>query len=172
VPNLFRLAQGMPPGDWVATIKLNMDLQTNREQFFFGIHADGENHIGAILNNQTGGNWGNIAFFGAKSVKVTKGNQSEFHQWFWNSDKQNPYRFSDAAQLMPQPVYVRLRKEGRSYFVAVKLGDDPETSQFVEMEKMTALRATGNLAMGLFQTGQGSGETTVTIDQVKIQVME
>jgi hypothetical protein len=174
VPNLFRLVQGMPPGDWVALIKLKMDQQTNREQFFFGIHADAENYIGAILNNQTGGNWGNIAYFGSNSsnsVKVTKGNKTNFHQWFWNSDKQNPYRFSDAAQLMPQPIYVRLRKEGRSYFVAVKLGDDPET-QFVEMEKMTALRASGNLAMGLFQTGQGSGESTVTIDWVKIQVME
>ena len=171
VPNLFRLAQGMPPGDWVATVKLRMDQQTNREQFFFGIHADGQNYIGAILNNQTRGNWSNIAFFGSNSVKVTKGVQTNFHQWFWNSDKQNPYRFSDAAQLMPQPIYVRLRKQGRSYFVAIKLGDEPE-SKFVEMEKMTALRASGNLAMGLFQANEGSGESTVTIDWVKIQVME
>lgn len=171
VPNLFRLAQGMPPGDWVALIKLKMDLQTNREQFFFGIHADGQNYIGAILNNQTGGNWSNIAYFGSNSVKAANGTKTNFHQWFWNSDKLNPYRFSDAAQLMPQPVYVRLRKEGRSYFVAIKLGDDFE-SKFVEMEKMTALRASGNLAMGLFQANEGTGESTVTIDWVKIQVME
>ena len=171
VPNLFRLAQGMPPGNWVALIKLNMDLQTNREHFFFGIHADGQNYIGAILNNATRGNWSNIAYFGSNSVKATKGAKTNFHQWFWNGEKQNPYRFSDAVQLMPQPVYVRLRKEGRSYFVAIKLGDDPE-SKFVEMEKMTALRASGNLAMGLFQANEGAGESTVTIDWVKIQVME
>jgi hypothetical protein len=171
VPNLFRLAQGMPPGDWVATVKLKLDLQTNQEQFFFGIHADGQNHIGAILNTRTGGNWGNIAYFGSNSVKATGGTKTSFHQWFWNSGGQENYRFSDAAQLMPQPIYVRLRKAGRSYFVAIKLGDDFE-SEFVEMEKMTALRATGNLAMGLYQSGEGSGESTASIDWVKIQVME
>jgi hypothetical protein len=171
VPNLVRLAQGVPPGDWVALIKLKIDQQTNREQFFFGIHADSLNHIGAVLNNGTGGNWGNIAHFGSNSLKVTKGTKTNFHQWFWNSGGQDPYRFSDASQLMTQPIYVRLRKEGRSYFVAVKLGDAHD-AEFVEMEKMTALRAAGNLAMGLYQSGDVSGESTATIDWVKIQTVD
>jgi len=72
---------------------------------------------------------------------------------------------------MPQPVYVRLRKEGRRYFVAIKPVEAFE-SKCVEMEKMTALRAAGNLAMGLYQASEVTGESTVTIDWVKIQVME
>ena len=71
-----------------------------------------------------------------------------------------------------QPLLVQLRKTGRSYSFAVKL-EGIEEPQWIVTEPFTVLRAKGNLAIGTYKSYRDApGEASITIDWVKIEVME
>ena len=166
VPNLFRLTKSMPKGDWTMTAKINFDLSTGRERIFFGTYNDKQNYIlggaqyvpGCCPNDQ----------FAAYATKSTKGNITRFDKFLVGGGYAG---FDIVKSRIIMPLYLRMKKEGRSYILSVKMGDT-EKSKWVELPKMTSLRSKGGLAIGLYQTEKVGGETTMKIDWVKIETLE
>ncbi len=172
IENLFRLKETLPEGDWVMTAKFTIDLQTCVEKPFFGLYDNKDSYI--ILQGVpwTSGNWSDTGNFAIEIEKNTRGRKSSFKKGIFSTGRvRKGYRFSEAMKAMPQPLLFRLRKKGRSYFGAAKLAG-VEEPKWVELEKITALRAKGSLVLGVYQSGKCSGETTAIIDWVKIEIVE
>ena len=166
--NLFRLTTSLPKGDWTMTAKLKIDFQTGKELFFLGIYQDKNNYIVGSTWSLATGNWPSILYVSA--TKRSKGKDKRFQKAPWFIAKAHP-SFSEAASLIPQPILIRLRKTGRNYFVSLML-ENMDTPKWFDVEKLTLLRAKGNLVFGLLQSSETEGETTVNVDWVKIEVPE
>lgn len=170
VENFFRLDKPLPEGDWVMTAKVKVDFQTQWEQFFLGLY---ENRDSYIIVQNTPGNQNPSGFwnpFRVEVVKNTRGQLSRFSKEIFKEIKK-PVVFSQAMRDLPQPLLLRLRKEGRNYFAAAML-EGGENPQWVELEKFTSLHQKGNLIIGFNQGRKVPGESTVTVDWVKIETPE
>jgi hypothetical protein len=168
VPNLFRLAKSMPKGDWVMTAKFIIDFQTENEKIVLGLYNNKKNYIMARISAPE--MWNYVAQLNAEAVKASKGEITRFERAAFNGGKNNP-SYAEAVKAIPQPILLRLRKQGRSYFAGVKL-EGVEKPKWQELEKLTSLRAKGNLALGLYQAKKVTGETTIKVDWVKIETLE
>ena len=171
VENIFRLTKPLPEGDWIMTAKFTIDLQTLAERPFFGLYDDKDNYILVQGIPWTGGNWSDIGNFDIQIAKNSQGKMSNFQKNIFSTGRVKNYRFSESIKAMPQPLILRLKKSGRSYFGAAMLKGQEEP-QWVELEKVTALRAKGLLVIGLYQAKKTAGETTTNIDWVKIETAE
>jgi len=171
VPNVFRLGKPMPDGDWILTAKALMVPQTGYELFFTGIYDDKENYIIASYSTRMRGADYHL-YFDAK--KMSNGKPSSFRKVhtklkLWNDEAKENFRSTYSI-----PIYLRLRREGRNYTVSYKFeGMDPEGNeyQWTELEKLTSLRAKGNLVVGIHQQQQTPGETSVKVDWIKIETL-
>ncbi len=156
--NLFRLKKALPKGDWLVTVKFKIDFATEVEKMSVGLYQDKDNWIAANVYSQR---HSNIVL---SVQKMAKAKETSFWQWLvyrnqdWNADR---------AKSLSQPQLLRIRKQGRSYLVSAKWGDQ---ENWAELQKVTSLRAKGNLVLGLMQYKAAQGETTLTIDSVKIEV--
>jgi len=174
VENIFRLTKPMPAGDWIITTKFTIDLQTQAEIPFLGIYDDKDSYIILLGYGATGGNWYNRPIFNIRIVKRMHGKESKFtKKLFFGKPmgSMETFRFSEAIKTMPQPILFRLKKKGRSYFASAML-EKAKHPRWVELEKVTALRAKGNLVLGIYQAKRVSGETTITFDWVKIETIK
>ncbi len=164
VPNLFVLDKGLPAGDCVMTTQVRADAQTMEENLFFGMYGDKNNYILAKAAFWKADFERNAAC-NLHTVKSSRGKISYFHRNAWYSKQRGS--FVEQMKKFPNPFLLRLEKKGRSYTVSMKLhGDD---AKWIEMEKLTSLRAKGQLAIGLYQNKQVQGESIVFIDWVKIE---
>lgn len=156
--NLFRLKKALPKGDWLVTVKFKIDFATEVEKLSVGLYQDKDNWIAANVYSQR---HSNIAL---SVQKMANAKATTFSRWLvyrnkdWNADR---------AKSLSQPQLLRIRKQGRSYLVSAKWGDQ---ENWAELQKVTSLRAKGNLVLGLMQYKAAPGETTLTIDSVKIEV--
>ena len=171
IENLFRLKKPLPEGDWIMTAKFTIDLQTGAERPFLGLYDNKDSYIVLHGIPWAGGNWGDIGNFAIEIEKNSRGRKSSFKKNIFSTGRVKGYRFSEAMKAMPQPLLFSLRKKGRSYFGAVMLQGAKEP-HWVELEKITTLRAKGALVFGIYQSGKVSGETTAVIDWVKIESSE
>ncbi len=167
VPNLFRLTKSIPKGDWVMTAKFTIAYQTMQEKIVLGLYNNKKNYIvGGIWAPEV---WAQATQLNAEAVKASKGKITRFERAAYKG-RENP-SYAEAVKAIPQPILLRLRKHGRSYFVGVKL-EGVEDPKWQELEKLTSLRAKGNLVIGLYQAQKVGGETTMKVDWVKIETLE
>ncbi len=163
--NIFRLSEDPPPGDWVATAKLNLEFATGHDTVFLGLVDGQEEAIYAWLNAWRGQY---KESFSLSTIKRSKGQE----RWSVRQLYKDNYKGKPAAdtlgQRIAQPIYLRLAKTGRSYIAGVKLGDG-EDAQWIDTDKMTLLRAKGRLALGSTQGKAGNGETLIFFDWVKVE---
>ena len=164
IPNLFRLKKELPAGDWTMTMRAQVVAQTMEERIVLGL-VDNEKNF--ILGQIAFAKYDFERYAGCRleAVKCRNGQTNQFQRVAWRSKQRGA--FSDQMRQFANPVLLRLQKQGRSYLVSMKLADDE--SPWVEMEKISVLRAKGQLALGLFQGKQNSGESALYVDWVKIE---
>ncbi|MCZ6639356.1 MAG: hypothetical protein O6830_05270, partial [Candidatus Dadabacteria bacterium] len=170
ISNVFRLGKPMPEGDWVATVKLDIDFQSERERVFFGLYDDKDNYLVNVLSTARGSCYsgGSYRFhLYMTPTKVLKNIVTENSIEVWNIERCNKGSFNE-LMANGQPILIRLEKRGRAYTSAIKL-EGTEEPAWIELPEMKLLRANGNLTIGLYQASKGKGETTVKVDWVKIE---
>lgn len=174
VENLFVLKEPLPKGGWIITASFKVDFQTKKESVLLGIYQNKDNFI--ILHTAPSDyrSAGKFASVDIDFVKCTKGKISKFRKELWtvySKGSKDKRSFSQAAKDFPQPLLLRLKKQGRSYYGSAQFAG-AKKPKWIELEKLTVLRAKGNLAMGLYQAGDTKGETTMTVDWVKIEAVK
>ncbi len=174
-PNLFRLTREMPEGDWTVTARLSLDIQTGSEMFYLGLYDDKDNWIAAQVWSKPDRYKGHGVFL--SSVKRANGQTTRFNKplanircnvcspdWNWSNFIER--KFS-------RPIHLRLAREGRSFIVSARQESegeqDAKETQWLELAKVTSLRAKGTLAMNLVQSKKTQGESLAHIDWVKIE---
>ncbi len=171
VPNVFRLTQGLPKGDWVMTAKASVDFQTGKELMFLGVYDDPENHV-VVQPHAYPCDYNRDTCVVVKGHSVRGGKDSSFEKTVWHSRAmRQAYRFDEDVSAMPQPIYLRLRKAGRKITPGIKLGDAPE-AEWTDLESFTVLRLKGVPAVGFYQAGDVSGESAAMVDWVRIETVE
>ena len=164
VPNIFRLKQKLPKGDWVATMKFRMPYQTGRETPFLALYGDKDNHVAAFANSWSYYEHTRGARLYLSSGKVVKGKSTSFGNVLWGGAGGKPFTIEDA----PNPFVLRITKKGHGYTAAVQIKKGAETT-WVEHATVTSIRAPGSLAFGMYQATKVKGETPMTVDWVKIE---
>ncbi|MDZ4737237.1 MAG: VWA domain-containing protein [Rhodospirillaceae bacterium] len=170
VENLFSLAgTELPEGDWIASARVNVALQTGVETFYFGVHDGPDSMIMAELRSTGDGYYGWKLLL--RLEKIGGGEATTFDAPLASLGCNSctaDQMFRNFAATVPQPIELRLVKEGRSFYAMAKLaGDD---SPWVSTDKLTTLRVAGSLAFGTTQYGDTGGETYVEVDEIKIEV--
>jgi hypothetical protein len=175
-PNLFKLTREMPEGDWTVTARVSLDLQTGSEMFYMGLYDDKDNWIAAQVWSKPDKYKGHGVFL--SSVKSANGQITRFNKrlagircnvcspdWNWSNFIER--KFS-------RPIFLRLAREGRSFIVSGRQEPEgeqgEEAAQWLELEKVTSLRAKGSLALNLVQSKKTQGESLAHVDWVKIEV--
>ncbi len=164
-PNLFRLAQDMPKGDWVATAKLSIEFATGAENVFLGLVDSQDDGTYAWFYAWRGKY---KEGFGLSAIKRSKGEETTSNRELYRDNYKGKPASETLTPRIAQPIYLRLTKTGRSYVAGLKLGDGDE-AQWVEADKLTLLRAKGRLAIGSTQGKKVNGETLINVDWVKIE---
>lgn len=159
IENLLRLSKPMPKGDWIITAKFTIEIQTFKEHFMLGLYDDKDNWI--IAESFTAENWDKVTIRARKSAK---GEFNSFQQHIAYSKTRHDRNF---AKSHSKPQYLQLRKQGRNYLVFAKFENQ---ENWIELQKLTSLRAKGNLIVGFTQYKKVGGESFVKIDWVKIEV--
>jgi hypothetical protein len=170
VQNLFALkGTELPDGDWIASAKLNVALQTAVETFYFGIQ-DGPDTMIMVQLLSAGDH-----YYGWKlNLRMEKIGGSEATTFdaelasLGCNSCPDDRMFRNFAAIVPQPIEIRLVKEGRSFYAMAKLAGDE--SPWVVTDKVTTLRVSGSLVFAIAQYGDTGGETYVEVDEIKIEV--
>jgi hypothetical protein len=164
--NLFRLTTPLPEGDWVMTTKVTVNFQTKQERIFLGTYENPDNFV-LVMTEECSDRGSSAAFCHVGAIKNSQGKSVQFRKRFWESNIQGP--FSESIKALPQPLLLRLRKEGRSYIGGIMMEGDKE-SKWIELEKLTMIRLKGSLVIGVYQNYAGDGgKTPVYFDWVKIE---
>ena len=159
VANIIRMKTPLPKGDWVATIKFSMPYQTGREAPFLALYQDKDNHIAATTNAWSYYEGIRGARMYLSGWKRSKGEETSFNSAIWGGASGKAFNATSA----PNPILLRLTKKGRTYTPAYKL-DGMKQTEWIEGEKFTSLRPSGNLAFGVFQAEKVDGETPMSVD--------
>ena len=69
-----------------------------------------------------------------------------------------------------QPILLRMEKAGRAYVSSVKM-EGTDEPQWIKLNKLTLLQPKGKLAFGVYQKKQASGETSLTVEWIKIETI-
>ena len=170
VENMFRLTKPMPKGDWIISAKFIVDLQTEKERPFLALYQDKDNYIGIFGYGYKDVGWDDGKYF-IEVVKRLKGKPVHFSKRMYSSYPITKLKYSDLMKSMPQPIIFRIKKVGRSYYASAMLAG-AKNPKWVELEKVTALRAKGNLVFGIYQDKRTEGETTINFDWVKIETIK
>lgn len=163
--NVFKLNRSLPTGDWVATLRVKLDAQTGKEGFLFVLYDDKDNFVGLEVFTELKCCY--KAVLTGSAFKRQKGIPTEFRRRIWTGNKQASQVFSASAAGMPT-LQLRLQKRRRSYYPAIKL-EEKEGTDWIELERLAALRAKGRLAFALYQYDDTKGETIATVDWVSVE---
>jgi hypothetical protein len=176
LPNVFKLKQELPEGDYTVTVKFKIDFATGAETVTIGAFDDPENFIAASFN-------ANFQRFAGDSIdtqitKVSKGESTGFKA---SSMETSGSGYGDIAAYLAdltaieQPITLKLIKEARAFHAEANLlGQKDENGDPVWMvtEPVTTLRAPKSIAITTSQMGEGYGESSFFIDSVTIDVPE
>ena len=174
--NLFQLDKALPPGDWTATARIRADFQSQWSLPYFGLIDENGEGLFVRLMATAGGCLSGASYhvhLNATPYKRSGTEQAGAGKEVHRIPRCDDVEKSLGAWFAPvQPLLVQLRKTGRSYTFAVKLEGIKEP-QWVVTEPFSLLRAKGNVAMGTYKNYRDApGEATLTVDWVKIEVME
>ena len=152
--NLFRLTKDFPKGDWTMTMRVIPGIATFREAYSLALYKDKSNFLSATVypaTNRSGHAW--LSVYGNKMNKGTNTEFSSddvyakkgFGDYAFESNSKPIIEWANSAI---KAIQLRIRKEGRSYFVATKVEGEPvepggEKPDWVELEKLTSLRPPG-----------------------------
>jgi len=175
IPNLLKLVKELPKSDWVATIKLSGEFQTGVDDFWFGVYNDHENYLAGQFWLKRDKYYGHS--LGQNFRKMTKGKAttdkgSQHFKLGCNvCGPDRTYKiFLD--NHLKQPIYMRLKKEGRSYIFDMRFADeknDDGTPKWRASQTLTMLRAPKFLSLVGSQYGKTKSESLLHIDWVKIE---
>lgn len=188
--NLIQYKGDLPEGDWTATVRIKTSVATFRELYSLSLYTDKDTFLAGSVFLGVSKHAGNI-FLNLLGRKAAKGKHTDFNQALYFSptklghdnvaQKVDAYTAQASAEIAA--VLLRMRKTGRSYFIAAKIepgekapdGFEPE---WVELNKLTSLRSPGKVLM--LSAGQqkfnrksghlSGGETLIDIDWFKIEV--
>jgi von Willebrand factor type A domain. len=167
--NLFRLTTPLPEGDWVMSAKVTVNFQTKQERIFLGTYENPDNFI-LVLTEECSDRGSSAAYCHVGVIKNSQGKSVPSRKRFWESNIQGP--FSESIKALPQPLLLRIRKEGTSYIGGIMMEANKEP-KWIELDKLTLLRPKGNLVIGLYQNYAGEGgETPVCFDWVKVEKLK
>lgn len=164
VENFFLLDKPLPPGDWVLTAKVKVDIQTVHEHVFLGLYENRQEFL-VLQNIHIRNMSGTPHTLGMELVKSARGHISKFSKEFYRVG----WNYLKDVKNLPQPLLLRLRKVGRTFFGEAML-EKAKKPQWMEIGKFTILRPKGKVAIGFYQSTKVSGESTATFDWVKIEV--
>jgi hypothetical protein len=168
IPNLFRLKTAMPEGDWTATVKFSSEFPLKNEVFFLALLQDKEHWTGAILDTHgdLGWRWDQTLAVSLRRKAAAEELVSQGSLFFsggpvaWNT-------FISENKLS-QPIYLRLRRAGHDFIASSRL-ESSEPDAWVTLNKIAELQASSNLVIGFAQYSQGTGQTQVKVEWVKIE---
>ncbi len=166
IPNLFRLKTPIPEGDWTATVKFSSEFPVGNEAFYLALLQDKENWTAATLAARPHWGWDASLPIGLQRKSANDVVSSEAPLFAarqggsWNSI------VSD--NKLSQPIYLRLHRAGHDFIASSRL-ETSEPDAWVTLNKIAELHASGNLVFGFAQTSQGTGQTQVKVEWVKIE---
>ncbi len=79
---------------------------------------------------------------------MAKGKVARFEKRIWGDADADPYNFDDSMKALPQPIVLRIRKEGRKYWPGIML-EGEEKPKWVDLGAFTILRQKGQPSAGL-----------------------
>lgn len=164
VENFFRLSEPLPEGNWMVTVKFTVEFQTAQERPFLSLYQDAENYIEVLASAYYPYGMMPAPHVVLEAYKVLKGQKKTFAKQIWVGSGGGSY-----DELILQPILLRLTKEKRS-FVASAMFEGAEEPAWVELDSFTVLKAKGSFAVGIYQATDTPGESTMSIDWVKIEV--
>lgn len=157
--NIFRLKKPLPDGNWVITVKLNVEIQTMRENFTFGVMDDSQTYLAARLHSVPGGCCAPNRL-GLDTIKVAGNQTTEF----------------DVSVALPaaaaQPISLRLKKDGYAYRAGINFTgqvDNGGNPVWAETSALTSLHPPHMFALNAAQWEQTTGETPFRIISVTIE---
>ena len=173
VENVFKLSKSLPRGDWTLTAKFSVEFQTWYERAFVGIFDNRNNYLEISLQSIVG-EYGLNRYpaFDVVGVKRSRGNDKKVSRRLWRGpntgDYSNVGNFAEGTKAFPQPVLLRLSKQGRNYVGSVMM-EGAEEPAWLNLDSFKILRQKGTVAIGLYQTQEVKGEAAINVDWVKIE---
>ncbi len=169
IPNIFRLRKDLPPVDWVVTLKLEVELQTGRELLQFGLFTDPANRIVTeLFSAPAEGGTSVTSSLSLRVRKVTDEQATDFTDSVWSRKEW----FRAFAATVPQPITVKMAKQGRSYHAAVHFDgsrDDAGDPIWSQTQLVSSLRPPKQLVLNVSQWRKVPGESLFRFDSIKIE---
>ena len=170
--NLLQLNRKMPKGDWDMNIKLKMDAQTGRDQFYLGLYKDPQNYLASRIYFRNGSPCAKIVLqldrYSKGERAFTEKNIAGSKACGWGRDgSMQPFLDSMANDGMT----LTLSKRGRSYTASATLSGivgDTGTPRSMTTDELTSLRLPGQPAMMIGKFENRSGEVLSFIDEIEI----
>jgi hypothetical protein len=167
IPNLFRLKTAMPEGDWTATVKFSSEFPAANEMFYLALLQDKENWTAATLvadfhccpNSSL---WIYLSWKSPAKVVSWPGQLTAANNLVdWN-------KFLSDNKLRSQRIYLRLQRAGHDFIASSRL-ESSGPDAWVTLNKIAELHASGDLVFGFAQASQGTGQTQVKVEWMKIE---
>ncbi len=167
--NIMRLTgTELPKQDFVATVEVDFALQTAREIFQFGAYDDPSNYVLAEVYSSGDGNYGwGLTLRINKQSGDTNSNFTVGIAGLGCNVCGADRQWRNFVAMVPQPLTLQLVKEGRSLYARAKTA--APDGQWVETEKVTSLRLSGDLTVNVAEYEDRDGEAYSKIDLVKIE---
>jgi hypothetical protein len=172
-PNIVELGVALPDGDWDAHVTFTGEFKTNSNRFWFGLHKDKDNFLGAVF--ETGSHSCGLGSHAAlKLVKRRNGEETSFKSDGMGKKYGCNQLDIDAwtDQLAGQSATITLSKRGRSYTATIRVPGPEGEQETYKTARLTSLRAPGNLAVATGKGAEVGGEVLVQIDSVEIETVK
>lgn len=170
--NLLQLNKKMPKGNWDMNLKLKLDAQTARDQFYLGLYKDPQNFIASRIYVRIGNPCGKIVI---QLDRYSKGERAFSEK---NITGLRACGDGPEASLAPtlesmaeEGIVLTLSKRGRSYTASATLNGivgDTGTPKKVTTDELTSLRLPGPPALMIGKWENRPGEVLSFIDEIEI----
>lgn len=174
MPNVIKLAEPLPQGDWEIEIALELETNTGDEAFYIGVMDDHENWLGAGIASATSNTACGLDVF---IDKYESGKHTVFSQRVLQSKSGYysegwPACRNDKEPLLAkdtQAMLIYLRKVGRNYAVSAQYGEQgSDEFRTIDLQEIKMLRPRKQLFVGLGLTYDSGGEVAAHVDYIKI----
>jgi Mg-chelatase subunit ChlD len=170
-PNLFRLNQSVPKGDWDLAMNVRPELGTGRDDIWLGVYEDADNFIAARLWSRWNDNPGYCADIGLTVQKYSQGQESRFDRTVVGTDscgRGNGDVGAVVTGLVERGARLVLSKRGRKYSAKLIVNEDGgRTSEFAT-DEVSVIRLKGDVALAVGQWEGRKGETLLFVDRIEI----
>jgi hypothetical protein len=165
IPNLFRLKTEIPEGDWTATVKFSSEFPAANEAFYLALLQDKENWTAVTVAAHPHWIWDASLPIGLWRKSANDVVSSEAPLFAGGGESWNSFI---SNHTLGKPIYLRLRRAGHDFIASGRL-ENLEPDTWVTLNKIAELRVSGNLVFGFAQASQGTGQTQVKVEWVKIE---